>query len=61
MILSGSGRAIEHRDLLIKPAARHKLPAVYYDRFFTAAGALISYGADRVDQYRRAAGYVDPS
>jgi putative ABC transport system substrate-binding protein len=59
MILSGSGPAIQHRDLIIKLAARHKLPAVYYDRFFTVAGGLISYGADRIDQYRRAAGYVD--
>jgi putative tryptophan/tyrosine transport system substrate-binding protein len=40
-------------------AARHKLPAVYYERFFVAGGGLISYGTDFVDQYRRAAGYVD--
>jgi putative tryptophan/tyrosine transport system substrate-binding protein len=40
-------------------AARHKLPAVYYERFFIAGGGLISYGTDFVDQYRRAAGYVD--
>jgi ABC transporter substrate binding protein len=39
--------------------ARHKLPAVYYERFFVAAGGLISYGPDYIDQYRRAAGYVD--
>ena len=48
-----------HRDLIIKLAARHKLPAVYYERFFVAAGGLISYGPDFVDQYRRAATYVD--
>ena len=48
-----------HRDLTITLAARHKLPAVYYERFFIAAGGLISYGPDYVDQYRRAAGYVD--
>ena len=48
-----------NRDLIIKLAARHKLPAVYYDRSFTAAGGLISYGPDRIDLYRRAAGYVD--
>ena len=48
-----------HRDLIITLAARHKLPAVYYERFFVAAGGLISYGPDRTDQFRRAAGYVD--
>ena len=48
-----------HRDLIIALAARHKLPAVYYDRFFAATGGLISYGPDFTDQYRRAAGYVD--
>jgi hypothetical protein len=42
-------------------AARHKLPAVYYERFFVAAGGLISYGPDYIDQYRRAAGYVTAS
>ncbi len=40
-------------------AARHKLPAVYFGRFFVAAGGLISYGPDLLDQYRQAAGYVD--
>jgi putative tryptophan/tyrosine transport system substrate-binding protein len=40
-------------------AARHKLPAVYSDRLFVAAGGLVSYGASEVDQYRQAAGYVD--
>ena len=48
-----------HRDLLIKLAARHRLPAVYSDRVFVTGGGLISYGPDRVDQYRRAAAYVD--
>ena len=48
-----------HRDLIIALAARHKLPAVYFRRYFVAAGGLISYGSDLVDQYRRAAGYVD--
>ena len=48
-----------HRDLIITLAARHKLPAVYFERFFVAAGGLISYGPDLVDQFRRAAGYVD--
>jgi len=40
-------------------AARHKLPAVYYARFFVTGGGLISYGADFIDQYQHAAGYVD--
>ena len=48
-----------HRDLVISLAAQHKLPAVYYERSFVAAGGLISYGPDYIDQYRRAAGYVD--
>jgi putative ABC transport system substrate-binding protein len=48
-----------HRNLIITLAAQHKLPAVYYERFFVAAGGLVSYGSDFVDQYRRAAGYVD--
>jgi putative ABC transport system substrate-binding protein len=48
-----------HRDLIITLAARHKLPAVYFERFFISAGGLVSYGPDFVDQYRRAAGYVD--
>jgi putative ABC transport system substrate-binding protein len=59
MILTGSGPAIQHRDLIISLAAQHKLPTVYYDRFFAVAGGLISYGPERIDQYRRAAGYVD--
>jgi putative ABC transport system substrate-binding protein len=45
--------------LLIKLAAQHHLPAVYPRRFFVADGGLISYGIDIVDQFRRAAGYVD--
>ena len=48
-----------HRDLIIALAARHKLPAVYYERAFVAAGGLISYGSNFVDQYRQAAQYVD--
>jgi ABC-type uncharacterized transport system substrate-binding protein len=48
-----------HRDPIVKLAARHKLPAVYYDRVFVDSGGLISYGPDFVDQFRRAAGYVD--
>jgi ABC-type uncharacterized transport system substrate-binding protein len=48
-----------HRDLIITLAARHKLPAVYYERFFVTAGGLISYGPDYLEHCRRAAGYVD--
>ena len=59
MILSGRSRAIQYHDLIIELAARHKLPTAYDERFYAAAGGLISYGTDRMDQYRRAAGYVD--
>ena len=48
-----------HRELIVTLAARHRLPAVYPYRSFVAGGGLISYGPDLVDQYRRAAGYVD--
>ncbi len=51
--------ATVHRDLIITLAARHKLPAVYFNRVFVTDGGLISYGADFNDQYRKAAGYVD--
>jgi hypothetical protein len=51
--------AIVHRDLIIALAARHKLPAIYYARPYVAAGGLMSYGPDFIDQYQRAAGYVD--
>jgi putative ABC transport system substrate-binding protein len=59
LIVTGSARTVLHRDLIIALAARHKLPAVYYDHYYVAAGGLISYGTDLVDQYRRAAAYVD--
>jgi putative ABC transport system substrate-binding protein len=59
LIVTASGGAVLHRDLIIMLAARHKLPAVYYERYFAVADGLISYGADHVDQYRRAATYVD--
>jgi putative ABC transport system substrate-binding protein len=59
VILTGSGLSILHRDLIIALAARYKLPAIYYERFFAAAGGLISYGSDRIELYRLAAGYVD--
>ena len=57
--MTGSALAQLHRNLIITLAARHKLPAIYYERYFAAAGGLISYGPDFVDQYRRAAAYVD--
>jgi len=59
LIVTTSAKAIFHRDLIITLAARHRLPAVYPERFFVAAGGLISYGPDLVDQFRRAATYVD--
>ena len=58
IVTAGSGTYL-HRDLIVTLAARHKLSAVYPERFFVAAGGLISYGPDRIDQYRLAAGYVD--
>jgi putative tryptophan/tyrosine transport system substrate-binding protein len=59
IIVIGSPRAAIQRDLIIALAAKHRLPAVYNARFYPAAGGLISYGPDFLDQYRRAAGYVD--
>jgi putative ABC transport system substrate-binding protein len=59
LIATGGGRMRFHRDLIVKLAARHKLPAVYYDRVYVDSGGLLSYGPDFVDQFRRAAGYVE--
>ena len=59
LIVTVSGLAIAHRDLISKLAARHQLPAVYPFRYFVTSGGLMSYGPDLVDQFRRAAGYVD--
>jgi putative ABC transport system substrate-binding protein len=59
IIVIGSPRAAIQRDLIIALAAQHRLPAVYNARFYPAAGGLISYGPDFLDQHRRAAGYVD--
>ena len=59
LVVTGSASAVMHRDLIIKLAAQHRLPAIYYEHSFVAAGGLISYGPDFVDQYRRAASYVD--
>ena len=59
LIVTGSALGIVHRKLITTLAARHKLPAVYPGRFYVTAGGLISYGPDLVDQFRRAATYVD--
>src|SRR5262249_26896177 len=59
LIVTGSALTVLHRDLIIALAARHKLPAVYYERRYVAAGGLMSYGPNFLDQFRRAAGYVD--
>jgi ABC-type uncharacterized transport system substrate-binding protein len=59
LIITASPLTIEHRELIISLAVRHRLPAVYPLRFFVADGGLISYGPESIDPYRRAAGYVD--
>ena len=57
--MTASALSAIHRDLIIALAARHKLPAVYFQRFSSLDGGLISYGPNFLDQFRRAAGYVD--
>jgi putative ABC transport system substrate-binding protein len=59
MVVTQSGLTFLHRDLIVALAARHKLPAVYYERNFVTAGGLISYGPDFIEQHRQAATYVD--
>ena len=59
LIVTAGPTSTNYRKLIIALAARHKLPAVYPSRLFVTAGGLISYGPDRLDLYRRAAGYVD--
>jgi putative ABC transport system substrate-binding protein len=59
VIVTGSTGATAHRELIIALAARHRLPAIYNSRFWAAGGGLISYGPDFLDQFRRAASYVD--
>jgi len=59
LIVTASGSATGHRQLIVTLAARHRLPTVYSSRVFVTAGGLISYGPDLNDQFRRAAGYVD--
>jgi len=57
--VTASALSTVRRDLIIALAARHKLPAVYYERHFVVTGGLVAYGANFLVQYRRAAGYVD--
>jgi ABC-type uncharacterized transport system substrate-binding protein len=59
LIVTASALTALHRALIITLAARHKLPAIYWERFFVTGGGLISYGPDSIDPHRRAAGYVD--
>jgi putative ABC transport system substrate-binding protein len=59
LIPMASAAAVRHRELIITLAARYKLPAVYWDRFFVDDGGLISYGPDVIDEFRKAARYVD--
>ena len=56
--LSGSS-SLSHRELIVSLAAKYRLPAVYSDRVFVRGGGLMSYDPDRLDEYRRAAGYID--
>jgi putative ABC transport system substrate-binding protein len=59
LILTESPLAVVHQNLVVALAARHKLPAVYYRRYFVTSGGLISYGPDIDEQYRGAASYVN--
>jgi len=59
LILTGGAAAVVHQNLIVALAAQHKLPAVYYRRYFVTSGGLISYGYDVDEQYRGAARYVD--
>ena len=59
LIVTASALTAFHRGPIITLAARHKLPAVYFERLFVSDGGLMSYGPDFIEQYRRAAGYVD--
>jgi putative ABC transport system substrate-binding protein len=59
LIVTAGGPVIVHRALIMELATRHRLPAVYFNRMYPAGGGLISYGPETIDQYRRAAAYVD--
>jgi putative ABC transport system substrate-binding protein len=55
LMVTASGAGLRHRELIITLAARHKLPAVYFERSFVDGGGLVSYGVNQIDQYRKAA------
>ena len=59
LIVTLTGLTIRHRGLISTLAARHRLPAVYSYRYFVTSGGLISYGPNPIEEYRKAAGYVD--
>jgi putative ABC transport system substrate-binding protein len=59
LIVTAGAAAQLHRELIVAQAERYKLPTIYFERNFVVAGGLLSYGPDVIDQYRRAAGYVD--
>ena len=59
LIVTQSALTLIHRNLIVTLAAQHKLPAVYTRRLHVTDGGLVAYGPDRIDQYRRAASYVD--
>ena len=59
LIVTANPLATQHRELIIRLARDHKLPAVYFERYFVTGGGLISYGAHMVDQFQRAAAYID--
>jgi putative ABC transport system substrate-binding protein len=59
LIVTASALSVVHLGLIVELAARNKLPAIYFERYFATGGGLISFGADFADQYQQAAGYVD--
>jgi putative ABC transport system substrate-binding protein len=59
LIVTASPLSVAHRELIVALAARHRLPAVYWERYFVAVGGLISHGPDNIEQFRGAAGYID--
>jgi putative ABC transport system substrate-binding protein len=59
LIAATGGGVLQHRELIVALAARHRLPAIYAYRSHVMSGGLMSYGLDNLDQYHRAAGYVD--
>jgi putative ABC transport system substrate-binding protein len=59
LVVTGSASAQRYHELIVALAARHKLPTVYYERFFVSGGGLISYGPSLIGQYQRAASYID--